>query len=137
MTERPEITSGLKNAIERGYSLELAIQSFINAGYNRQDVLDSSKVFGSSIPSVSQPQAQPVIQQPSMPQPSQPQQPSAEPKVIPSPQVPVKFNPLPKQSEEGVNKSTIIILVAILAVLVGLLISTLLFKETILGWFGL
>ncbi len=41
--ERQEITAGLKNALERGYSLELAVQSFINAGYNRQDAEDSAK----------------------------------------------------------------------------------------------
>jgi hypothetical protein len=49
MTEKPEIISGLKNSIERGYSLELSMQSFINAGYSRQDVQDSARALGGPI----------------------------------------------------------------------------------------
>ena len=33
-----EILAGLKNAIERGYSLEQAAQSFLNAGYNPREI---------------------------------------------------------------------------------------------------
>jgi len=33
-----EIGAGLKNALERHQSLERAMQSFINAGYNEQEV---------------------------------------------------------------------------------------------------
>lgn len=42
-----EIVAGLKNAMERGYTLEQAIQSFINAGYNPQEV----KAAGDSLSS--------------------------------------------------------------------------------------
>ena len=38
-----EIVAGLKNAMEHGTSQEKAIQSFINAGYNVQDVRDAGK----------------------------------------------------------------------------------------------
>lgn len=38
MAVREEIISGLKNAMARGESLEKASQSFINAGYNQDDV---------------------------------------------------------------------------------------------------
>lgn len=44
--EKQDIISGLRNAVDRGYSIELAVQSFMNAGYNKQDVLDSAKVLG-------------------------------------------------------------------------------------------
>ena len=40
--EKLEVIGGLKNAIERGYSLEKAKQSFLNAGYNPRDVEDSA-----------------------------------------------------------------------------------------------
>lgn len=46
--QRQDIVSGLKNSVERGYSLDLAVQSFVNAGYNKQDVEDSAKVLGYS-----------------------------------------------------------------------------------------
>lgn len=44
--ENQDIISGLRNAVERGYSIELAVQSFVNAGYSKQDVLDSAKLLG-------------------------------------------------------------------------------------------
>jgi hypothetical protein len=48
MPEKQEIISGIKNAMERGYSLDLAVQSFANAGYSKQDVEDSARVLGYS-----------------------------------------------------------------------------------------
>ncbi len=39
---KPEIVAGLKNAMDRGVSLEEAIQSFINSGYSKDDVLESA-----------------------------------------------------------------------------------------------
>lgn len=44
-----EIAAGLKNAMEHGASLEKAIQSFINAGYNAQDVRDAGKSLSISV----------------------------------------------------------------------------------------
>ncbi len=38
-----EIVAGLKNTIDRGYTLEQAIQSFINAGYSKEDVLEAAE----------------------------------------------------------------------------------------------
>ena len=40
-----EILAGIKNAIERGYSLEQAVQSFINAGYNAMEVRNIAETF--------------------------------------------------------------------------------------------
>ena len=40
---KDEIQSGLKNAIERGSTLEAAIQTFINAGYNPVEVREAAK----------------------------------------------------------------------------------------------
>lgn len=47
--EKREITAGIKNAIEHGSSLEQAKQSFANAGYNPQDVEDSSSSLSGAI----------------------------------------------------------------------------------------
>ena len=38
-----ELTGGLKNALERGETLENAIQSLKNAGYNEVEVIEASK----------------------------------------------------------------------------------------------
>lgn len=40
--EKPEIVGGLRNALERGASLESAKRSFVTAGYNAKDVEDSA-----------------------------------------------------------------------------------------------
>lgn len=40
---REELLAGLKNAVDRGYSLQSAIQSFINAGYNAEEVQETAK----------------------------------------------------------------------------------------------
>ena len=42
---KEEILAGLKQAIERGESLEQAKQSFINAGYNPRDVEEAAASF--------------------------------------------------------------------------------------------
>ena len=52
---REDIIAGLRNALERGFSLEQAVQSFINAGYYPMDVQEAAKVFGSVSNIVSQP----------------------------------------------------------------------------------
>lgn len=50
-----EIVSGLKNATERGSSLEEAVQSFINAGYNPAEVRAAAEFLTSGAFSVSSP----------------------------------------------------------------------------------
>jgi len=40
---KEEIVAGLKNTMDRGYTLEQAVHSFINAGYAKEDVLDSAE----------------------------------------------------------------------------------------------
>lgn len=44
-----ELTSGLKNAIENGSSLEQAKRSFINAGYNQREVEQAAKEISSGV----------------------------------------------------------------------------------------
>lgn len=56
--EKPEIIAGLKNALDRGYNLEIAKKSFMNAGYNIQDVEDSAKTFLGTLSSMPQNQFQ-------------------------------------------------------------------------------
>jgi hypothetical protein len=100
MAERPEIVSGLKNAIDRGYSLDLAVQSFVNAGYNKQDVIDSARVLGGTFLEVPvrplpQPVQPPRVQPPKVqaPQP----QPQANRQIIPQsptqPPTPIRIQP--------------------------------------------
>lgn len=46
---KDEIQAGLKNAIERGFTLDEAIKSFISAGYNPVEVKEAANSIGSEI----------------------------------------------------------------------------------------
>jgi hypothetical protein len=41
----PDILGGLKSAITRGYSLEEAMLSFLNAGYKREEIEEAAQSF--------------------------------------------------------------------------------------------
>lgn len=51
---RDEIVGGLRNALDRGESLEQAMQSFINAGYSPLEVREAVKVLPASATSMIQ-----------------------------------------------------------------------------------
>lgn len=121
--EKAEITAGIKNAISRGYSLEQAKQSFLNAGYNAEDVEDSVKILtllkpGMNVPFVNY-TAQPSIN----PQPTQSQL-----------QVGMKSLPVMPQIEHKKSgiKVIIVILAIILILLVGVLVASIFFKERVI-----
>ena len=46
---KDEIISGLRNAMNHGSSLEQAVRSFINAGYNSQEVQESARIISSGV----------------------------------------------------------------------------------------
>lgn len=76
--KREEIVAGLKSALVRGYSIDFAKKSFINAGYNPADVEDSAKSLGKGIISNLSPQTPPQQQQTSQ-QPPDSQRPLSQP----------------------------------------------------------
>jgi|SRR3989344_8308317 len=47
-----EIISGLKNAIERGFSLDSAVRSFINSGYSPSEVQEAASMISSGASSI-------------------------------------------------------------------------------------
>lgn len=49
---KEEIIGGLKNALERGSSLDSAAQSFINAGYNPSDVNEAARALSQGASSI-------------------------------------------------------------------------------------
>lgn len=42
---KDDLASGIKNALERGYSMDQAVQSLINAGYSPNDVREAQQIF--------------------------------------------------------------------------------------------
>ena len=184
-----EIVTVLKNSVERGESLQTAMQIMVNSGYNPREVQEASKYIGgvqvnmqvkpeeqltmpekksffsrfkrSPKPRIRQPIPQQPIQQISPVQPPQLPLPSAQ-KVSPRrearqirrqiteprpilPQVEVldqeeKETPLAKQLNKLTPKKHShvkeIMLLIILLVLIGILITTIFLKDTIIGWFS-
>lgn len=47
----PDIVGGLKSALTRGYSLDEAMMSFLNAGYKREEIEEASQSLQSQITS--------------------------------------------------------------------------------------
>jgi len=116
---REDIVAGLKNAVERGYSLEQAKQSFISAGYSKEEVEEASNfIHGGSVLSVENKETgmlktTKTIQQPEI------KKPEKEPFA----------NKLKRNFK-------IVLLIIILMVLIALLIMTLIFRDKIIGLFS-
>ena len=128
---RDDIYGGLKNAIERGATLDQAVRSFINAGYSESEVREAAKSFMPPVLSVTNPSTTPnttnSIQKRPMPIQARPPQQQQSPPAQPNPQMQfATISPPPEKS----NK-TIIILVAVLTLLVGVFVTSLLFRNEI------
>ena len=116
---RQDILGGLKNAVERGYPLEAAKQSFINAGYNaheveeaalnlqHQGILPNQPVFQQPIP-----QLRPVAQ--TQPQTQSSTIPQTKPQVFQTQQ----SSAVQQKKPNGKKKWWLWIIVAVLFVLV-------------------
>lgn len=154
MSEKQEIVAGLKSALERGYSIQQAIQSFINSGYNRQDVLDSARNINvaviSKIPiqpselvsqypkpvrtfqpqQIKQPTQYSRLQYPK--QTKQPIQPQSAPSQTYSSTFSTQQSPIKTKSKLGL----IIFLTGLLIILIGTLALFLFAKEQVLDFFS-
>ena len=119
---KQELVAGLRNAIERGIDFERAKYSFISAGYPSEEVEEAARsVKEDSV----------FSQQPTLPV-------RAQPRTIAKPEGTIKpINPVEGSIKAKIRKNLkIILLIIILAVLIGVLSLTVLFRETIIGWFG-
>jgi hypothetical protein len=52
-----EIIAGIRNAMERGASLQQAVQSFLNAGYNAYDVREAERAISGGVSGIIYPEA--------------------------------------------------------------------------------
>ncbi len=125
---RDDIYGGLRNALERGTSLEQAIKSFTNAGYPESEVREAAKALdgGSTLLAVQTSQQTPQL--PSLPsRPSQPQQTRPLPSRQPV-QVRTTFD-MPKQHHRP--SLLVIILSTILFLSIVSFVLSLVFKKEI------
>lgn len=80
-----EISGGIKNALDRGESLEKAKQTFVNSGYTPQEVQEAVKLMGpQSAKPLTPTQPTPTSTQPNLAQPeaTPPAKPSSKKTII-------------------------------------------------------
>ncbi|MEK6844539.1 MAG: hypothetical protein AABX83_03905 [Nanoarchaeota archaeon] len=127
---REDIVTGLKNAVQRGETLEKAVQSFINAGYNPVEVKQAAESIYEGATSIINPETgKKVIQEQSLQQ-----------HVIQSSkQIPIPENQIQKPIQKPVrrkgNMVLIIILVLILLALLSGLIYIIFYGQDLLNKF--
>ncbi|MEK6847446.1 MAG: hypothetical protein AABY16_04740 [Nanoarchaeota archaeon] len=139
---REDIIGMLKNAMERGGRPEQVARSLINSGYNAMEVQQAlSFVTGGTLSSLNAPQQQvnvrPITSQIPMPQ-QMPAQQMPYPQA-PQMQYPQQYaRPLPamRQQYSGPGAGKLILLIFVLLLLLGGLISAVIFKDRILDFFG-
>lgn len=148
---RDEITAGLKNALERGYSLEEGIQTFINAGYNPVEVKEAANMLTGGATSIIKAPITPMAN--SNPAATLKQSASQiigaqniQPVLridVPvnrnsqSMQAPQMQTPYQRPAAEQQNKSSkkkMILLIGILTFLIALLLIFIIYKEQILDY---
>jgi len=110
ISKKAELIGGIKNALEKGESLEKAKQSFLNAGYKKEEIEAAAKELAPSSAIV--PSPAPVSPSPQAHNQSIPQPPSQKP-----PQQTLIKPPTQLPAEQQVSKKLMIIL-AIVSVLV-------------------
>lgn len=148
---KEEIIAGLKNAIERGSSLDAAAQSFISAGYNAQEVREAAAVLrGGATNILNNVNRQPIPQQqvPVQPKPQQIQQPQQaksfpavqQPQQIQQPQqAPLDYLPERSQNYDFSDNSSskiafIVLLILILLLLIGGIVLILIYKQEVIDF---
>jgi hypothetical protein len=162
----PDILGGLRSALTRGYSLDEAMISFLNAGYKREEIEEASQSLQSQIaPAQSLPQElapQPVwtleqdhqeekVKKPEIIQPelifqqsSQPKQkqivvkeaPKEKPRPAPPKQVVTRGVAAYTEYDTSRIRTITIILAILLFILVGILGLMYVFKSQIIDFFN-
>jgi len=159
---REDIVAGLRNALERGYSLQIAKQSFISAGYSEMEVEDAARYVSTGVLSSTQDRMSSLanrtqsrqqseesnlqgalIQQTTGQQPQQLQEQGSSQQVQP-----VQESYPTQQLEQNLSASNpivkpkrqinwkLVLLISVLAILVIILILTLVFRGQIVNLFS-
>jgi hypothetical protein len=127
---RQDIVAGIRNAIERGHSLEHAKQTMVNSGYNQQDVTEAANYLTGGLGN-QELQHPPNEMDNGTPQLTQSSQSNQQTQQLTTSSATPQGTGVKKKSNVGM----IIILVSILLLLIGILVVSLLFKDNIISFF--
>lgn len=140
-----ELIGGIRNALERGETVEQAMQTFLNAGYSPNEVREAAALVAPSATAAIYGQVPGILPSSSPAAQTKAAVPSSSPTSSPAPAT-APSQPSSKVSSQAVqslptltsqspphSKKTIIILIVALLILLTLLGITLLYSEKILG----
>ncbi|MAH03253.1 hypothetical protein CMI39_00505 [Candidatus Pacearchaeota archaeon] len=121
---KEDILEGLKSAVSSGESLKLAMQSFYNAGYKKEEIEEAARDLQKN---QAENQKQPLKQE----------KPSKEKIEIPKEERPIqKVSNYGQTPEKPKRNIWIFILAIILLILLGVIIGLFLFREELTGLFN-
>ena len=122
-----DILEGLKFAISRGETLQQAMQSFYNAGYDRKDIEESAKALQSQI-------HQEQIQKPKLVKSENNIKKPAKLSGLQPPKTTQKISNY--EQEKNPRKKMILIVTSLLIVLIVILAGIFFFRENLLEFFS-
>jgi len=102
---KEELIGGIKNALERGESMDKAIKSFIGAGYNREEVTAAARDVSRGVSAIIQPQGKAAPE-------------AGQQKELPK---------IPGKKKSKAKTIIIVAIIIFLLILVGILVLTFLF----------
>lgn len=108
---KEEIAAGIRNAMERGSSLEEVVNSFIQAGYNPDEVHEASQMVTGGVTQIIAPQSS-----------------APESSALPSLESPA----VPLKTEKKASRWKIIAIIVLL-ILIGIGLILMIFKEQIIS----
>lgn len=119
-----EIAAGIRNAMERGYSMEEAVNSFIRAGYNPAEVQEASQLITSGAMEIAGPE---IPSREIIPEPHEYSQMAPSPQALSAPEV--------QPSAKKAKKWMFVAIISLL-VLIGVGIIGLIFRDQIVASFS-
>ena len=123
---RLDIVAGLKNAVERGYSLEQARQTLINSGYNLQDIEEASNYLTGGFTNIQQ--LTQVTSQKNIPQ-------NVQQNFQQNVQMPRVYRNISEEPQHGKYNFLLVFLLLILFALISFLVVAVIFKEELIVLF--
>tara|TARA_Y100000310_G_C20324653_1_gene642375 strand:- start:45 stop:440 length:396 start_codon:yes stop_codon:yes gene_type:complete len=124
---RQDIVTGLVNAIERGHTLEQAIQTLLNSGYGRQEVMEAANSITSGMPQT-QEQIETIEEQTEQPQ-------QTQESVEIQEESEVEYAPQQEIPRKKTSPVTIVLLIVLLLLLLGGLVAVIIFRENLIQFF--
>lgn len=124
------LVDGLKNAMERGETLQKAMTTFYNAGYTREEVESSARLVNQSNINPAN-----ILNQGTAPAASA-QAPSAKPILMARGRQSISSYGVPVKKKMNLPRGPVLILVVLLLVLLGSLLGIFLFREQLVDFFN-